>query len=188
MDANKLPNIYLVGYAGAGKTFGANWLKEKYNYQTAKFAFPVYNLAYNYFDMHGKNRELLQIIGTECGRDLIDQNIWVKRFKEDMQIVKAARQRLGYPNFPYIIDDCRFYNEHQALKDMGWVGIYLEVPGDIRIKRLMSRDGTAQEKTLNHASETAIDQFKDGLIKVDASGDLASQYFHLNALIQSFGE
>ena len=56
----KLPNIYICGKAGAGKTYAAKYLMEKCGYIQAKFAFPVYGLAYDYFHMDKKDRLLLQ--------------------------------------------------------------------------------------------------------------------------------
>ena len=47
---------------------------KKYKYQVAKFAYPVYMIAEKYFNMKQKDRKLLQIIGTEAGRDKINSD------------------------------------------------------------------------------------------------------------------
>ena len=86
------------------------------------------------------------------------------------------------------MDDCRFPNEHQTLKDLGFVGIYIDVSDDIRKKRLMGRDGTTQEDTLNHKSEVLIDSFKDDLISLDGSGSLEESYKNLNILLEEIGK
>lgn len=176
-------NIYLCGKAGVGKSVAAAYLTKKYNLTTAKFAYPVYNLAYNYFKMEGKDRKLLQVIGSDVGRDMVNSEIWVNRFQEDITIIENTAKIIGLPPVNFILDDCRFKNEHEMLKKMGWVGIYLHAPDTIRLKRLEARDGTAQESTLNHPSELAIDTFKDELVRVDASVDLDSMLRVLDNLM-----
>ncbi len=178
----RLPNIYFVGKAGAGKSYSANFMIKKYHYAVAKFAYPVYMIAEKYFNMKEKNRKLLQIIGTDAARDQINSEIWVNRFKEDMTTVRLTSKIMGLSLPKFVMDDCRFPNEHAVLKDLGFVGIYIDVSDEIRKKRLIGRDGTAQEKDLNHKSETLIDTFKDDLIKVDGNGSLEQSFRNLNSL------
>ena len=182
---DQLPSVYFVGKAGAGKTYSANYLKEKYHFVQSKFAYPVYNLAYNYFDMKGKDRKLLQFIGTDVGRASIRDNIWVDRFKEDIQIVQETYKRLYNKHIHFVSDDVRFPNEHQALRELGWLGIFLDSPDDIRVRRLTGRDGDAQVNTLNHCSETSIDLFKHELIQVDSSGSLDETYANIERVLNS---
>jgi len=181
-----MKNVYLVGKAGSGKTYSANFLRDTYQFQTAKFAFPVYGIAEDYFDMKTKDRTLLQLIGTEAGRDLIDTDLWVNRFREDITIVQKTKQLLNLPIFPYVLDDCRFPNEHKVLQSMGWVGIYLSVSEEIRLKRLVKRDGSAQEQTLNHFSEIASDLFKDDLIQIDCNGSIDESNQNLDVVIKKY--
>jgi hypothetical protein len=182
-EMTKVPNIYICGKAGAGKTFTANHLIKEFGSIQAKFAFPVYGLAYDYFKMDKKDRNLLQVVGTDCGRDLIDSDIWVNRFVEDTKIVQLARQKLGLPAVGLVCDDCRFENEHAILKRNGWVGIHLAVSDEVRIERLGKRDGNAQVGTLNHASEVSVDVFKDELIQIDASGTVQDTFDRVDAMI-----
>lgn len=182
-----MPNIYICGKAGAGKTYAAKYFMEKFGYCQAKFAHPVYAIARNYFGMQNKDRKLLQTIGTDAGRDTIDQDIWVNRFVQDTQIAKITSQLLGLPDVFFICDDCRFPNEHEVLKNSGWIGIYLDAPDDIRAERLKNRDGDAQISTLGHSSETSIDLFKDELIRIDSSKSLEETYAQLDNLIENIG-
>jgi len=179
-----MKNIYFVGKAGAGKTYACNYLKEKYNYKQAKFAYPVYGIARDYFEMKNKDRKLLQTIGTDIAREKIHQDIWIDRFRQDIFIVEATSMQMGFDLPQFVSDDCRFENEHKLLKSMGWVGIYLDVTDDIRIKRLGNRDGNAQIETLNHSSETSLDNFKNDLIKIDSSGTLQQTYNQLNEFMK----
>lgn len=181
----KLPNIYFVGKAGSGKTYSAKFMIEKYGYGVAKFAYPVYMIAEKYFNMKVKDRKLLQVIGTDAARDQINSEIWVKRFKEDMRIVRLTAGILNLPLPKFVMDDCRFPNEHVILKELGFVGIYIDVSDEIRKERLIGRDGKAQEDTLNHKSETLIDTFKDDLIKVDGNGELEESFRNLNDVLKT---
>jgi len=181
----ELPSIYFVGKAGSGKSYNANFLIKKYGYYVAKFAYPIYMIAEKYLGMKEKDRKLLQILGTDIGRETINQDIWVNRFKEDMTIVQRTVKLACAKPLRFVMDDCRFPNEHKVLKELGFVGIYLDVPEDLRKSRLIGRDGSAQEDTLNHKSETYVDSFKDELIRLDASGNLEDNYLKLNALLET---
>lgn len=177
-------SIYVCGPAGAGKTYSAKHFMKSYGFLQAKFAFPVYGLAYDYFRMDDKDRKLLQIIGTDAARDGVNKDIWVKRFVEDIKIVQLARQKLELPDVGFVCDDCRFENEHRILKENGWIGIYLNVSDEIRIERLRKRDGDAQIETLKHASELDMDKFKDELIQIDASQTVEDTFRRLDNLIE----
>jgi len=174
-----LPNIFFSGFAGSGKSFLVEYLKKHYGAIQAKFAFPVYGIAKDWFNMQGKDRTLLQLIGTDVARNLINSEIWVDRFKEDIKIVEYIYKQ-KYNRLPFFTsDDCRFKNEKDALTDLGWIGIWLDVPYEIRKQRLIGRDGTAQEETLNHISESGMNEFKNELIQLDASGTLEKMYQNL---------
>ena len=94
-------------------------------------------------------RKLLQLIGTEAGREIIHPNIWVNALFADYEKVmrtNANRQPelFNYPN--WIITDVRFPNEAQAIKDRGGILISIERP------QLIERD-------FEHLSETALDDY-----------------------------
>lgn len=177
-------NIYFVGKAGSGKSTYSNYLIKKYNYKLAKFAYPVYHLAEDYFGMTKKDRKLLQTIGTDIVRTKIRESYWIDLFKETIYIIEETAKRLGkeLPNF--VLDDCRFENEHKQLTDMGWIGIYLNTNKETRIDRLTGRDGDAQIKTLNHKTETSIDKFKEELIQFNSNIPLEIAQKRLSSLVK----
>ena len=185
---NNLSNLYLVGKGGTGKTKIAEYLIQNYGYKQGKVAYPVYSIAINYLDMSlepsEKNRPLLQYVGTDIGRNKISQDIWINRFVEDIWIAQETAKDLYNKEIKFVSDDTRFENEHLALRDAGWVGLYLDTPKDIRINRLIARDGDAQEGSLNHVSETELDSFKDELIKVDTSGSLQQSFENLEQTLE----
>lgn len=79
-------------------------------------------------------REQLQRLGTDAGRNLLGENIWVH----------AALSDVDY-NDNIVITDCRFPNEAQAIKDAYGTMWRVERPG---IRPVNS-----------HASETALDDW-----------------------------
>ena len=102
-------------------------------------------------------RLLMQLLGTECGRDIIHPNIWVnalmseyKTYKETKDFINTTLKDNEYPN--WVISDCRFPNELEAVKSRGSISI--------RVERNVLNE-TAYEKsyriTHEHESETALD-------------------------------
>lgn len=112
-------------------------------------------------------RKLLQLLGTEAGRDIIHPNIWVNALFADYKEVKKyhknnakslLKEGYAYKELPnWIITDVRFLNEAQAIKDRGG---YL-----IRINR---GDGN----TGDHPSETALDNYTDWDFTIDNNGTI----------------
>ena len=113
-------------------------------------------------------RLLLQLLGTECGRNIIHPNIWVNalmsEYKESPQnILKGEGYQLGdvYPN--WIITDCRFPNELEAVKKEG--GITIRVNRTYSTQKIYIQgeecNGISREDfekvRLQHPSETALD-------------------------------
>lgn len=180
----RLPNLFFSGFAGAGKSYCCQYVVEKYNAKISKFAYPVYGIARDWFQMTGKDRALLQLIGTECGRNLISKNLWINRFVEDLEIVEAVSLIRDNCKPLFVSDDCRFINEVELLKDLGWVGIWVNASDEVRKQRLQKRDGTAQEETLSHVSETEMNNFKDSLIQLDSNGTLEQTYANLDVILK----
>ena len=110
-------------------------------------------------------RLMLQLLGTECGREIIHPNIWVNALFADYkptgdnllegEVRKVREEDLIYPN--WIITDVRFPNEAQAIKDRGGIVI--------RVNRPLERLGNSKLPKLKHTSisqhpsETALDNY-----------------------------
>jgi hypothetical protein len=156
--------IGLSGYAQSGKdTVGAALVK---NHGFTRYAFAdalkecVYRLnpvvgdtdvdpfsrLQDFVDHDGwevakKNpevRRLLQVMGTEAGRQVLGENIWVD----------AVLNKVGDDNV--VITDCRFPNEAQGVKDHG--GFVVRVV----------RDGVVAVN--DHPSETSLDDWPFDLV------------------------
>lgn len=72
-------------------------------------------------------RLLLQLLGTECGRQILHPNLWVLALIQDY---KCDTETQEYPK--WIITDVRFPNEFKAIKDRGGI--------NIRVERFQRRD------------------------------------------------
>ncbi len=84
-------------------------------------------------------RRLLQVIGTEGGRMLVGENVWVdilaKRFPD-----------IGSDEVRYVITDCRFDNEVEFVRNNGGKLVWINRPG-------LVSDGHASES--EHIRELA---------------------------------
>lgn len=165
----------LSGYARAGKDTVASILVEDHGYQAIAFADllrtcvqtlnPIVGLdvdgdyvryceALEVFGYEGAKesaygdefRVILQRMGTEVGRKLLGQNIWVEATINSLE-----------PGVKYVITDCRFPNEAQAVAERGGVVVRVNRPGF----------GPANA----HPSETSLDDWAFDVI-LDNAGSL----------------
>ena len=118
-------------------------------------------------------RLLLQLLGTECGRNIIHPNIWVNALFADYKPVKdkllegevrkVREEDLVYPN--WIITDVRFTNEVEAIKERGGIVIRVERLTEEQkiasLKTRANRPNNAIKLALKneHPSETALDDY-----------------------------
>ncbi len=66
-------------------------------------------------------RQLMQSLGTEWGRDLVDSNLWIDLGRE--RIKSAMRS-----NFSVVIDDLRFDNEAVIIRELGGMVVQIIRP------------------------------------------------------------
>lgn len=152
--------LSLSGYAQVGKDSVGNYLVENYGYTRVSFADALRDALYalnpqievgtddygplqDIIDTEGWDtakikysmiRELLQRMGTEVGRSIFGDNIWVD----------IAMKKVDAIDGPVVITDCRFHNELIAILQKGG--------NAIRIYR-------AGVSPVNlHPSETALDR------------------------------
>ena len=123
-------------------------------------------------------RKILQLLGTEAGRQIIHPNIWVNALFADYR-----------SDDNWIITDVRFPNESKAIKDRGGIMI--------RVNRLTEEEKNSAYKARagrpnnaiglifkdEHASETALDDYDgfDYVIENDGTvQDLINKVKSLN--------
>lgn len=131
--------IALTGAKGVGKTSIAREIcrQDIHNRCVLSFADPLRRMMSQLIPMSlmtdpkqkeepiewlgGKSpRQLLQSLGTDWGRNMVSETIWID----------AMRRLISEQSSDVIIiDDCRFANEAQMVRDMGGVVILLHREG-----------------------------------------------------------
>ena len=121
-------------------------------------------------------RLLMQLLGTECCRQILHTNIWVNalmnEYKESLphnkdlfNVLKVEAPNTKettwikdqYPN--WIISDTRFPNELKAIKDRGGITIRIIRP-DFVENTLTGEKFPVKVHRQEHESETALDNYK----------------------------
>ena len=131
----------------------------------------------NYYIIKLTPRKLLQLLGTDCGREIIHPNIWVNALFADYksgyveQGVGWVETEDDYPN--WIITDVRFPNEAKAFKDRGCIVI--------RVNRMDVDKFTANFPQTLHPSETALDDYEFDRV-IDNNGSMEELIEKVNKL------
>lgn len=117
--------IAIAGPAGSGKTTIARHLMKKYNFLRVRFAGPIKDMgrAFGLSDeqldgemkevpdniiLNGKTpRQFMRLLGTEFGRQLIDDNVWVNLWKRRVHEAQLFQH--------VVCDDVRHQNEVNAV-------------------------------------------------------------------------
>lgn len=146
----------LVAFSGkfcSGKSTASAKIVEKIEKAVVlSFAEPIYNLAYEYWGMKEKDRDLLIFIGQTWKQR--DPKIWIN-------ILLRKAKELQEQGFVVIIDDLRFEDEFNALKKAGAVLVRLNLSKKEQIHRVMrTYPETWREmlKKSNDVTETALDE------------------------------
>ncbi len=127
-------------------------------------------------------RDLLQKLGTDAVRDKLHPNAWVNALMADYQPMYSAgidpyktvvtekdiSVTSKFPN--WVISDCRFPNESQAIKDRGGVVWRINRPLPTIIPRERGDIGGQYQTIERHSSETSLDNWNfDRTIENDGS-------------------
>lgn len=157
------PIIGLVGKARSGKNHVGNIISLNYGYLIWAMANPLKMLFYGkfmdypyeqIFGHEDKSKELrreLQLEGTERGRDLYGDQVWVRSTESYLRFCED--------NFPHmfngvVICDVRFPNEAEALRSWG-----------AKILRIANDSAGLDGEAGQHRSESFIDSIVcDGVI------------------------
>lgn len=95
-------------------------------------------------------RKAMQLLGTEYGRNMLREDIWIQRAARQVELNKAKGLKT-------IITDVRFENEAEWVRSLGDKAglIYLEVPGLVR------------DEKYSHASEMGVSRSDTDLVIVN---------------------
>jgi len=173
----------LTGQPGAGKNTAADYLVEAHGFVQMAFADTIRQVAlvidpYVHFfrlsDVIGmigwekakrypEVRRLLQVIGTEAGRDVHGSDVWVDK-------TFAAIEELG-PNQPVVLTDVRFDNEARRLRSLGGRLVRIQRQTDNQDTVLAHRSETesaallADVEVTNHSTQAALYRRLDLLLQ-----------------------
>ena len=116
-------------------------------------------------------RYLLQTLGTEWGRNLIHEDVWVRAMEERFREIRRTTGQ------SIVIDDMRFRNEAEWVVRMGGLTVRID------------RDSAMQSYRGAHASEGALAEFKPHLILANNStlDDLWEGFIHGVQRLQGTG-
>lgn len=184
--------LAFTGLAGAGKSTLAKMVSDKAIEAgiadcvlISPFAVPLKDFAIK-LGWNGKKdkigRRLLQLLGTEVGRDCIDPDIWLNFWKKEVynRYEELARSKGGRLNLLVIVDDNRFENEAKSITEE-FDGQIVRVTGRTshQPKPLYKRVlfvisfGLLGRTEIDHISERGVDSRYVDLI-VDNSGPLGN--------------
>lgn len=122
---------------------------------------PEWNYISPYFNQFGVKmgeaehemtvRQFLQKLGTEGGR-AVHPEIWINSLYADYKCIPADRAPNGWDCPNWLITDCRFPNELEAVRRKGGFAIRIERDDMLRL---------GKEDVDKHPSETALDNVSD---------------------------
>jgi len=151
--------IAIHGFAGSGKTTASDILGDGKAIMRP-FAKPIKDIATQMgWDgkKDAKGRRLLQLLGTQVGRQCIHPDIWVRKWSETLDQVGSFST--------IICDDLRFQNEYDHLVSIKVPVTFIHIRGRTSMPWY--------KRILPHASERGI-KFRKGvpLIVIDNDGSL----------------
>lgn len=152
--AGHLRLIGLTGRARSGKDTVGQMLKEEFKAALFSFAQPIRDglaamvpgLGYDHFHgdkkekvlyPYGKSpRQMMQYLGTEWGRNLINENMWLLIAQAKIDEVREQFRHV-------VITDVRFENEAKFIRDQGGVIWHIERADAPQINAHASENGVA---------------------------------------------
>lgn len=102
-----------------------------------------------------KDGYLLQLLGTEWGRNTISEDIWCEIARKKVEVFSQHSQdKAGYKHAVFMFTDCRFPNEFEAFHDA--FKVRLKCPEIVRRHR-----AAMWRETTDHPSEVSLDKFEE---------------------------
>lgn len=79
-------------------------------------------VGYDASKLNPEVRRLLQVLGTDVGRDMFGENVWVDKMRAEVTELLDAGERVA-------VTGIRFPSEIRAIREMGGVLLWIERPG-----------------------------------------------------------
>ena len=131
--------IGFTGPIGAGKSTAANVLVQQ-GWRRVRFAGPLKAMAQafglSFAQVDGDLKEtpselicrktprfFMQRLGTEFGRQMIGDDLWIRAFKHAVGQV--------HEDAPIVVDDIRFANEAEAVRSLGGIVVRIDRIGHV---------------------------------------------------------
>jgi hypothetical protein len=141
--------VGFTGPVGCGKTTAADALVKMLNFERVRFAETLKAMSRAFglseAQVDGDQKEIpcdllcgktprffMQRLGTEFGRELIGDDVWIRAWRYYVELVPLLRG--------IVVDDIRYANEAEAVRDAGGVVVRIIRPGGTR------RDAHVSEK------------------------------------------
>lgn len=149
--------IGLHGLARTGKDTAASYLVAQYALLSYAFAEPLKAAIMQMFNLTAEHiegalkeellpgigkspRQLMQLLGTDWGRDLVHNQLWLLLAEQNLQHMAAATQE---PITGFVLRDVRFENEADWVRSKGGVIVHIHRPGAQQVNRHASESGIA---------------------------------------------
>lgn len=200
-------NIGFIGEMASGKTQMAQYFLKKYGGQRVSFADALkrdiieFNLTIDGTIQKPRDRKIMQEYGQlrRAEVDSLESNNHVLRnengifFLDDIQkgschpdhwLNTGLRQslELAHQKINPVFDDIRFVNEVKSLMAHNFVVIRTYATKEVRIQRLLSRDGGYNEKDFSDVSETET-KYLPLHYMIDNNGSLEDSYETLDIIL-----
>lgn len=159
--------IAFTGLAGCGKTSLAHGLVKYCGFHRMSFADPIramlreLGLTTGQMSIHkltpidwlgGKTpRQVMQSLGTEWGRVLVTDDLWVRAVRKRILDAWNIGQSSGV-----VLDDCRFDNEAAMVQNLGGRVIEVRRPGLVRMAHA-SENGVSEHLIDGYFNNTGDD-------------------------------
>lgn len=161
--------VMISGKQGSGKSSASDGLAKILEERSIlnrvkryRFADPLYKMhdavrkilqeiGVTSYDFNNTDGNLLQMIGTDWGRNTVSKDMWIKAAQNKYETFVSVSSKLSTNYF--IIDDLRMKNEFEAFNALR---IRLECPEEVR--KLRARKWRTNT---THQSETDLDDWVD---------------------------
>jgi len=173
--------IGITGKAGSGKDTAADYIAEKYGYRKYNLADPIkkaLNAMFGWDMSYWDDREwketilpkigvsprvLAQTLGTEWGREIINEQIWLHIAEDLVESVAHSHSHNGV-----VIPDLRFDNEALWMKNLSDTKPYVD---NYKIVKIERSDIDYVDNT-KHSSESGVSStFIDNFVNNNGSID-----------------
>ena len=172
--------IALSGLKRSGKDTIGSYLIQNYSCKRFAFADEVKRLARELFPeefvQNDKPVDLLQWLGNTMRQR--NPDVWINRLSTMIQLTKDP-----VPNL--VVTDVRYPNEVQALKNLGFTIVKVQVPVEVSIERSKATEVNFTEELLLHESEQLAqsnEQYYDYII--ENTGTLEELYSKVEEMVE----